>query len=554
MLARRNRKSPPQKSEAAPFADKATDLQALRDAVVDAASVGTGLWLSYLFVLFYFAIAAGAVTHRDLLLENPVKLPFLNVELPLKAFFILGPLVFLIVHTYVLLHFVLLAGKYGAFHRELENQFSGDDRRAQLRRQLPSNIFVQSLAGPRDVREGVVGSLLWLIIGISLVAGPIALLLLFQLQFLPYHSEWITNWQRTAIVIDLALLWTLWPSIARGETVHLGSRDFCRPKVQWWLAASSLPVLLVVTIATFPGEWLEENLPPLALVPPLPPPARTLQSVKAIRAGVGWTTLHQLLVGGDVNFVTDSPNSLWSIVLVLPDFKTGDRVKFDTEGKIVIGSDTLSLRGRDVQRAVFVRAHFDMADFTGARLQQANFFGAELRQTKFACDRDGTESVCAQLQGANLSTAQLQGADLSEAQLQGANLNFAQLPGADLSTAQLQGANLFGAQQQGADLSEAQLQGADLLGAQLQGANLSTAQLQGAVLDSALLHSADMHRAFVWRASTEGVVAKNIWGQPELGAKSRGLGCKNPGAICDWSQTSSATLRILIEKEVPAKS
>ena len=222
---------PPQKSEAAAsFAANATDLQALRDAVVDAASVGAGLWLSYLFVLFYFAIAAGAVTHRDLLLEDPVKLPFLNVELPLKAFFILGPLVFLIVHTYVLLHFVLLAGKIGAFPRELQDQVYGDDRRAQLRRQLPSNIFVQSLAGPREVREGPVGSLLWLIIGISLVAGPIALLLLFQLQFLPYHSGWTTNWQRIAIVIDLTLLWTLWPSIARGETVHLGVRRLSPPQ------------------------------------------------------------------------------------------------------------------------------------------------------------------------------------------------------------------------------------------------------------------------------------------------------------------------------------
>ena len=49
--------------------------------------------------------------------------------------------------------------------------------------------------------------LLWLIIGISLVAGPIALLVLFQLQFLPYHSEWITNWQRVVVVIDLGILW-----------------------------------------------------------------------------------------------------------------------------------------------------------------------------------------------------------------------------------------------------------------------------------------------------------------------------------------------------------
>ena len=46
--------------------DKADDLDAIKKAVDDAASVGGGLWLSYLFVLFYLAVAAGAVTHADL--------------------------------------------------------------------------------------------------------------------------------------------------------------------------------------------------------------------------------------------------------------------------------------------------------------------------------------------------------------------------------------------------------------------------------------------------------------------------------------------------------
>jgi hypothetical protein len=210
MLGRREREFPSHRSEPAAFATKATDLDALRTAVVDAAGVGYGLWFSYLFALLYFAIAAGSVTHRDLLLENPVKLPFLNVELPLKAVFVLGPLVFLVVHAYVLLHFLLLAGKVGAFHTELQKQISGDEqeaqlRRQQLRRQLPSNIFVQFLAGPREVREGVVGFLLESVAWISLVAGPIGLLVLFQLQFLPYHSEWITWWQRRSPRSHLAM-------------------------------------------------------------------------------------------------------------------------------------------------------------------------------------------------------------------------------------------------------------------------------------------------------------------------------------------------------------
>jgi hypothetical protein len=153
MLTRWNRDLPPQKTEPTPFAARARDLGALRDALVDTASIGVGLWISYLFALFYFAIAAGAVTHRDLLLESPVKLPFLNVELPLKAFFVLGPFVFLIVHAYVLLHFVFLAGKIGAFNAELQAQISWDNTQADLRRQLPSNIFVQSLAGPPPTCE-----------------------------------------------------------------------------------------------------------------------------------------------------------------------------------------------------------------------------------------------------------------------------------------------------------------------------------------------------------------------------------------------------------------
>jgi hypothetical protein len=177
------------------FANKARDLDALRDALVDAAGVGAGLWLSYLFLFFYLFIAAAAVTHKDLFFENPVKLPFLNVELPLLGFFWLGPLLFIILHAYVLLHFALLADKIGAFHAELQAQIKDDTTRTRLRRQLPSNIFVQYLAGPNEVRTGVMGFMLRLIALITLVIFPIALLVFFQLQFLPYHSAPITWWQ-----------------------------------------------------------------------------------------------------------------------------------------------------------------------------------------------------------------------------------------------------------------------------------------------------------------------------------------------------------------------
>ena len=87
---------------------KAGDFDAFRAAVVDAASVSGGLWFTYLSVMLYLLIAVGSVTNKDLFLESPIKLPFMNVDLPMKGFFWLGPAFFLVVHTYVLLHFVML--------------------------------------------------------------------------------------------------------------------------------------------------------------------------------------------------------------------------------------------------------------------------------------------------------------------------------------------------------------------------------------------------------------------------------------------------------------
>jgi hypothetical protein len=106
--------TPPLSSIAAKTAD---DLEAFRKSVEDSAAVSGGLWLSYLFVLFYLGIAAGAVTHVDLLLQNPVKLPFLNIELPLLACFSLAPLLFVITHAYTLVNLALLADRVRQFHK-----------------------------------------------------------------------------------------------------------------------------------------------------------------------------------------------------------------------------------------------------------------------------------------------------------------------------------------------------------------------------------------------------------------------------------------------------
>jgi hypothetical protein len=417
-------------------------LEALRNTVVDASSVSTGLWLTYLLVLLYLAIATLGVTHRDLFMENSVRLPFLNVDLPLIAFFVLGPGLFIVMHAYVLIHFALLAGKIGNFHSELRRQVTDADKRTLMRRQLPISIFVQVLAGPREVRKGSLGSMMWVIAGISLIVAPVALLILFQLQFLPYHFQPITWWHRIICFVDLVLLWILWPSIAHStlqvhaiskntKTTRVPSADLASPtsnKQNWTdrltslLRAFTIPrissaivVLLLFKIATFPGEWLEDSVP---------------------SGGLTW--LHKWLVAGEFDPGARTARSLWSNILILPDVDVVDHAKFDSENKISGLPVTVSLRLRHLEGAILHRAKLRKADFTGVWLQGAQLDEADLREVKFECGAlyqyEADRRECAQLKGASLRGAQLQGASLWSAQLQGSDLRGANLYGADLLT------------------------------------------------------------------------------------------------------------------------
>jgi uncharacterized protein YjbI with pentapeptide repeats len=475
-----------------PIAEKADDLEEIKKAVDDAATVGGALWFSYLFVLFYLAVAAGAVTHADLFLEKPVKLPFLNIELPLLAFFFLAPILFLIVHAYTLVHLVMLTEKAKRFHQALYDPKRNVTAAARqnLQWQLPSNIFVQFLAGPRVLRERAFGSALRAIAWITLVIAPVLLLLMMQIQFLPYHNSFITWTHRIALLADLALIWWLWRKMLSGREIDRRHRQ-----AAWtWLAlgfALSLGIVLFSLMeATFPGEWQEDHL----------------ASLRVFETGdqsghPAKVSLHDLVFNLPVDDTTRRRKSPFSGTLVLPGLNIYEALSIDDPKKADWRDYLFRARGRDLKWAMFDLATLRKVDFTGAQLEGASFRGAQLGGASFpgATLADalliGTKLENAQLQGASLDRAQLQGASLDGAQLQGASLEYAELRGASLNGAHLQGASLAGAQLQGAMLASAQLQGASLAGAQLQGAQLQGALLAGAELQGARLDEAQLQVA-----------------------------------------------------------
>lgn len=70
------------------------DVEALEKSLNDSATRVSAIWSTFLTFGLYLVIAAGTITHKQLFLEDPIKLPVLNIDLPLVGFFFLAPILF----------------------------------------------------------------------------------------------------------------------------------------------------------------------------------------------------------------------------------------------------------------------------------------------------------------------------------------------------------------------------------------------------------------------------------------------------------------------------
>src|SRR5262249_16385256 len=137
--------------------------------------------------------------------------------------FTVAPTILLIFHFYMFLQLLALAKKAKDYDTLLREAAPVDQDRQYLRQRLDSFLVLQFLAGPKEQRSGLAGLSLRLIVWITLVAGPVLVLLQGQITFLPYHLKWVTWLQRVVILIDLAVIWYFWDRI-RNEDAPIFSR------------------------------------------------------------------------------------------------------------------------------------------------------------------------------------------------------------------------------------------------------------------------------------------------------------------------------------------
>jgi uncharacterized protein YjbI with pentapeptide repeats len=495
----------------APQPSQTGGLPGLQAAVNDASSRAAGLWLSFLTFMAYLTMTVGAVNHEALLRQTAIKLPVLNVELPLVGFFWIAPLFFLLFHFYLFLQLVILVRKLASFDVILRTAVPTEQEQEEYRQRLDTFLIVQFLSGAEEERKGLTGRLLRYVALITLVILPILLLLQFQLTFVPYHDAWVTWVHRIAILIDTRLAWVFWFAISKGEgeiyfpEIQLGRIGFFRrntflqaiPRIITGVG-SALRIgyrksrlgffgsLGVILISFFVFAFADE---PIATVFKVPVPRISGEEIVW-----EYKSIADVVLQSPIDMVNGRPRAWFSNVLVVPNRKIVDDKAAETD------FPSLSLRGRNLSGAILIGSDLRNADFTGANLNHAHLDRALLARARFGCaapfdkhTKPGwPDDECTWLQRASFAQAELQAADFKRARMHDAILIAANLQGADLSAAQLQGAMLSNAKLVGAWLKGANLNYAFLDGANLIGATFFNTQLQGVLLGKTLLHLASI--------------------------------------------------------------
>lgn len=549
--------------------EKSDNVAALEQSLNSSAERVSTIWVSFIIFALYLVIAAGTTTHRQLLVEEPVKLPVLNIDLPLLGFFVLAPALFVIFHAYVMLQVLLLGRTAAAYNFVVDRSVPNPRSNASMRQQLTNTLFAQIFAGSPRERQGLLGHLLRLMAWVTLAIMPVLVLLVFEYKFLPYHSYLVTWVHRVLILLELVTVYLLWTLIIDPQ------RDFDWRRVAPWmtiLASIILFFVISVCLLSFPGEAQSRGLAEILLghsshpysdcqrwFPPsfdgwIPRYFDRLNVARVIVAdGEKLSKIAEMAKQRSLPpYKSERTKDFQDRDFSCGNFESADlRYAGFTDARLF----NVNLNGAALEGADFARSDLTDADLSQTRSQSANFMKAILKNVSFAK---------AQLQGAVLDQSEISQVDFSDSQLSGATLRDTTLNGvvlsnvnftdADLtnativdagaplggfyyysappnfrrailtkiiyhtkvrlSRAHFEGAILDGAQLQGDDLGEADLRGASLVDAGLQRTDLSGADLRGATLTRASLEEANLQYAKLvatdlGHASLQGAALKN---------------------------------------------
>jgi uncharacterized protein YjbI with pentapeptide repeats len=360
--------------------------------------------LYYLFFGFLtFCVLTVASTSDRHMIDNPsVKIPFVESQLPLHGFFILGPM--LAIALFVYLQFYLVKIKEGV------NQ---NGNPAMMR-----TLYPWMPGGTPTWDNRFINSLQKLVVNLSFWWSLPIVLTLFALWIIRKQDIWASCAVGGLSLFAVYISYYFWkaydPPSFNAKACYFSVIIITQGLILWGILCSGLV-----------PAWLPE---PTEKVP--------LLVNRMLRRLVTVDLSSQSLV---TQPESEHESLYWANL-------QGIRLQ---SGRL----SSTSLHRADLSDANLIKANLSEADLIGAKLVRAHLSQAELYKAKL------TEANLAE---ANLEKANLNHADLTQAHLVDANLKGANLVHAVLSGTWLSNSDLTGADLRLADFQNAVLIGADL--------------------------------------------------------------------------------------------
>ncbi|OJJ16676.1 hypothetical protein BKI52_32735 [marine bacterium AO1-C] len=479
--------------------------------------------LYYLVFMFYLLLIVVSTSDAMILIpSSTVKLPVLGVPLPLWEFYLIVPLLVIMLHFNLLYNLIQHSKKVHCY-QQIENDPDGLTvfplvvNFVLANKKTPNGLFLKFV--------------MWTLV----FAFPPVLLCFIQWQFSAYHSASMTTWHFFSIILDALVLMFTWHKIftptlrneesneenesseeqtdkgAKVTKARLGQLRmiFKAMKVSWWSVAfvgfAFFNLVILLIFKNTDGHSVKRLMPHLNVSNQVLIKAEPSDQIiqRFIALGKSKEEAYCEYARGidlskrDLRFCNFSGAYLVNVNLTKADLRGADFSSADlhggnlTEAKIEeanfhypkmhyvtlakVNWRKATHKGADLRNAIlkeldWSKLKLENYNFEGATFEKVNLENADLQRLPFT----GAIFKDCFLKGVKLNKAELYGVTFSENN---------SMDGANLTEVQLQGSNLNGVSLNGVDLSKATLEGVVWQQDTVQGVNLRNANLQGALLE-----------------------------------------------------------------------
>ena len=382
------------------------------------------MFFVYLALQAYVLAVVFSTSDKMLLLVNEgIKLPFIDLNVPLFWFYVVIPLFIIAIHVDFLLNLESHQNKLLTWQRALKGSVP--------REHIPLLLFNLATLD----KEGMLKS--WVRFASNILciySGPITLAVIFW-RFSDYQSGLMSLFHGLLFLIDiyfvgkinLAFINNTSPVVVKGKSVlNIVKATVYDSRPQGgWLAISIWYVFLsFIVIEAGIVSWIvntEDNK--FA--------CQYLSTVEKFRENGNGYVMGIMFPNIDIPF----NERLVATGKAPAQIQAEEAGEVEMVTKFVRRDASLDLRRRSLRMADLGANILAKVDLSNAKMQGAFLVMTQLR---------GAYLVGTGLQGANMDTAQLQGSDLRGANLQGAVLAGSKLDDAKLDRAKLGGANIEG--------------------------------------------------------------------------------------------------------------